>query len=123
MRAREFIKEARNTQGDVASGFDPIQSDPLTLTYVFPTMPANNPYRTYRFSMAVANHDAEPMENPTSQMAMMSAYTKEEDDMLKKAMKKTGDRGHVAGNQGSKEPKDTGHHSPVARAKRNRWGV
>lgn len=123
MRAREFVIEARNRQGDVSTGFDPSQSDPLTLTYVFPTMPANNPYRTYRFSMQVANHDAEPMTSPTSQMAMMSAYTKEEDDMLKKAMKKTGDHGHIAGNRGSEESKDTAHRSPVAQIKPNRWGV
>jgi len=123
MRAREFLPETRNTQGDVASGYDSRLSDPLTLTYVFPSMPANNPYRTYRFSMAVANHDAAPIVSPTSQMAIMAAYTEEENQKLQKAMEKTGDRGQKVGNKGSSEPKDTGRQSPVARVKPNRWGV
>jgi len=113
MRAREFISETKNTQGDIASGYETHISEPMNLTYAFPSMPANNPYRTYRFSMAVADHEAEQPASAISQMAIMGAYTEEEAQMLRKAMKKTGDHGVMVGNKGSQEPPGGNQQSPI----------
>lgn len=51
MRAREFITE----QADLA----PEQADPMRYTYVIPGLSAADPYRNYRFGVAIARARAE----------------------------------------------------------------
>jgi len=46
MRAREFISEQRN--------LPPEQADPMRYTYVIPGLSAADPYRNYRFGVAIA---------------------------------------------------------------------
>lgn len=46
MRAREFITEQRE--------LPPEQADPLRYTYVIPGLSAADPYKNYRFSVALA---------------------------------------------------------------------
>lgn len=123
MRAREFLPEAVNRQRDRADGFDAVESDPMVTTYAFPDMPGNNAYRAYRFAMAMANHEIDSRDGPTSQLAVISAYTKGEEDIVKAAIKKTGERHIVVANPGSSETKDVNRASPVARIKSNRFGV
>ena len=123
MRAREFIKEAVNRQKDRAEGFSDLDSDPMVLTYVFPDMPGNNAYRAYRFAMAMANHETGDRDGPTSQLAVMSAYTDGDDKIIRAAMKKTGERAIVVGNKGSNEPKGTNIQSPIAKIKKNKYGI
>jgi hypothetical protein len=47
MRAREFIAEQANT-------LPPEQADPMRYTYVIPGLSAADPYRNYRFGVALA---------------------------------------------------------------------
>jgi hypothetical protein len=47
MRAREFIKED-------AARLPPEQADPMRYTYVIPGLSAADPYRNYRFGVAIA---------------------------------------------------------------------
>jgi hypothetical protein len=47
MRAREFITEQ-------ASSLPPEQADPMRYTYVIPGLSAADPYRNYRFGVAIA---------------------------------------------------------------------
>jgi len=47
MRAREFIKED-------AAQLPPEQADPMRYTYVIPGLSAADPYRNYRFGVAIA---------------------------------------------------------------------
>ena len=47
MRAREFIRES-------AANLPPEQADPMRYTYVIPGLSAADPYRNYRFSVAIA---------------------------------------------------------------------
>lgn len=51
MRAREFIAE----QADLA----PEQADPMRYTYVIPGLSAADPYKNYRFGVAIARARAE----------------------------------------------------------------
>ena len=46
MRAREFIAESKD--------LPPEQADPMRYTYVIPGLSAADPYRNYRFSVALA---------------------------------------------------------------------
>ena len=54
MRAREFITEQKD--------LPPEQAEPLRYTYVIPGLSAADPYRNYRFGVALARarSDAEP---------------------------------------------------------------
>ena len=123
MRAREFVKEAVNKQKDTVEGFSSLESDPMVLTYAFPDMPGNNPYRAYRFAMAMANHETGDRDGPTSQLAVMSAYTDGDEKIIRAAMKKTGEKAIIVGSKGSSEPKGTDTQSPIAKIKKNRYGI
>jgi len=46
MRAREFITEQRDLPAEIA--------DPLRYTYILPGLSASDPYRNYRFGVAMA---------------------------------------------------------------------
>jgi hypothetical protein len=123
MRAREFLPEARNRQNDRADGFNAVESDPMVTTLAFPDMPGNNAYRAYRFAMAMANHELKHQDGPTSQLAVISAYTKGDEDIIRAAIKKTGERHIVVANKGSSETSDVNKTSPIAKIKKNRFGV
>ena len=123
MRAREFINEAVNKQKDRADGFDSVESDPMVTTLAFPNMPGNNAYRAYRFAMAMANHKTGERDGPTSQLAVISAYTEGDEEIIKAAIKKTGEKSIIVANKGSKETNSTNIVSPVARLRKNRYGV
>jgi len=47
MRAREFLREQ-------AAGLPPEEADPMRYTYVIPGLSAADPYRNYRFGVAIA---------------------------------------------------------------------
>jgi hypothetical protein len=113
MRAKEFITEREMSDR---------KSRALNTTFEFPTMPSSDGYQAYRFGVAMANHE-EPPYGPTSQHAVISAYTSEEEEIIHAAERVTGHRGRLIADRGSREPKTTGTQSPVANSKRNRYGV
>jgi hypothetical protein len=113
MRAKEFITE-RELSGR--------KSRALNTAFEFPTMPSSDGYQIYRFGVAMANHE-EPPYGPTSQHAVISAFTPEEEEIIHAAEKATGHRGRLVADRGSREPKTTESTSPVAKPKRNRYGV
>ena len=124
MRAYEFVTESRsNRQGDSAKGFIDDISDPMVMTFAFPNMPGNNAYRAYRFAMAMANHELASKDGPTSQFAVISAYTDGDEKIIRAAMKNSNEKALIVGNPRSEEPKSTNKSSPVAQPKHNRYGV
>jgi hypothetical protein len=116
MRAREFLPEA-------AQGFNDRKSSVMVKTLAFPGMPSNNPYLAYRFAMAMANHEIKNETGPTDEYAVISAYTEGEQEIISAAMQKTGKKAITVADAGSREPKTTNIASPVARIKKNRFGV
>ena len=98
------------------------KSRALNTAFEFPTMPSSDGYQAYRFGVAMANHE-EPPDGPTSQHAVISAYTSEEEEIIHAAERATGHKGRLVADRGSREPKSTSTHSPVANPKRNRYGV
>jgi hypothetical protein len=113
MRAKEFITEREMSDR---------KSRALNTTFEFPTMPSSDGYQAYRFGVAMANHE-EPPYGPTSQHAVISAYTPEEEEIIHAAERVTGHRGRLIADRGSREPKTTETQSPLAKPKRNRYGV
>jgi hypothetical protein len=116
MRAREFLPES-------AKGFSDRKSDTMVKTLAFPGMPSSNPYKAYRFAMTMANHEIKDQVGPTHEYAVISAYTKGEEEIIQAAMKETGERAIVVADAGSLEPDSTNKISPVAKPKKNRFGV
>jgi hypothetical protein len=113
MRAKEFIVER---------SFSKRKSGPMATTFQFPTMPSSDGYQAYRFGLAMANHE-EPPYGPSSQNAVISAYTPEEEEIIHAAERVTGHKGQLIADRGSRESGNITTASPVAQAKRNRYGV
>jgi hypothetical protein len=116
MRARDFIQES-------AQGFSNRKSASMVKTLAFPGLPSNNPYKAYRFAMAMANHEIKDESGPTDEFAVISAYTQGEEEIIRAAVQQTGERTIEVADSGSNEPDSTNVYSPVARIKKNRYGV
>ena len=95
----------------------------MSTTFQFPTMPSANAYSVYRFGLAMADHTINHAEGPTSNSAVIVAYTPEEEEIIRAGTRQTGHKGKLVADRGSNEPKTTETASPVAQAKRNRYGV
>ena len=113
MRANEFIVERKMPER---------KDGPLRAVFQFPKMPSSDPYQAYRFGLAMANHEIAPT-SPTSQHAVISAYTPQEEEIIRAGERATGHKGQMVADRGSHEPNNTETVSPVAQAKRNRYGV
>ena len=113
MRAKEFITEREMPER---------KSRVLSTAFEFPTMPSSDGYQAYRFGIAMANHEQPPY-GPTSQHAVISAYTPEEEEIIHAAERATGHKGRLVADRGSREPKTTETVSPVSNPKRNKYGV
>ena len=114
MRAKEFIVER---------SFSKRKSGPMSTTYAFPTMPSSNAYAAYRFGMAMADHTINYAEGPTSNSAVITAYTPEEEEIIKGGSRQTGHKSVLVADNSSHESNSTGTQSPVAQSKLNRYGV
>lgn len=114
MRAKDFIVE---------NELDNQYSSVLPMAYSFPTMPSSDPYQYYRFGLEMASDGKADKDGPAKQGAIIAAYTKEEEQKIKKAMKQTGHKGKILAKRGSVEPKGTQTTSPVAKPKKNKYGV
>lgn len=114
MRAREFIVERQMPERKSAA---------MSTAFYFPSMPSSDPYAAYRFGMAMADHKIKHAEGPASNSAVIVAYTPEEEEIIKGGSRQTGDQGLLLADRGSREPDSTATGSPVARIKKNRYGV
>ena len=114
MRAREFIVEREMSDR---------KSSTMPLSKHYPTMPSSDPYQAYRFGMAMADHTIDYAEGPAEQHAVVVAYTPEEEAIIKGGEKQSGHKGKMLTDRGSHEPGDTYKTSPVARPRKNKFGV
>ncbi len=114
MRAKEFILER---------AFSDKKSSTMPTTFTYPEMPSADPYKVYRFAMAMANHELKHLEGPTSRNAVIVAYSKGEEEIIKAAEKRTGHKSEMVADRKSHEPDNTNITSPVAKPKKNRYGV
>jgi hypothetical protein len=115
MRIKELITE------DL--GFSHRKSSTMSATYAFPGMPSSNPYKAYRFAMAMANHKIKDHSGPADNYAVFVAYSDGDEEIISDAMKLTGEKSVVIADKGSHEPDSTYKISSVAKIKRNKYGV
>ena len=127
MRAREFIQEGKSTQAKITKR--QVQSTRGLNTYSDAEM-WNSDYVAYRLGMAVAGTDGiiEPEMDEKSWIGKSKSthpYTEEEQEMLKKAYKVVGAKYQDVnkGNMKSMELDTTNKVSPVAKIKKNKYGV
>jgi hypothetical protein len=114
MRAREFIFEREMPER---------KSSTMSTSFEFPTMPSSDAYQAYRFGMAMADHTINYPEGPSANHAVVVAYTPEEEEIINAGTKQTGHKGKLLGDRTSHEPKGTDKISPVAKIKKNKYGV
>lgn len=114
MRAKEFIVERK---------LPARKSGPMKAMYMFPDMPSSDSYQAYRFGMAMANHEINYADGPTEQKAVIVAYTPEEETIIRGGERQTGKKGRLVTDKQSREPGSTGTVSPVAKPKKNKFGV
>jgi hypothetical protein len=114
MRAKEFITEREMPER---------KSRTMSTAFQFPTMPSANAYAAYRFGMAMADHTINYPEGPSSNSAVIVAYAPEEEEIIAAGTRQTGHRGKLLADRGSREPKSTESVSPVAKPKRNKYGI
>lgn len=119
MRAQEFIFEDK-AKLDVAI------SDPLQNTYVIPGLTSQDPYKTYRFGVAIArargqkspdaNFNSEfSSEGAFGENAVVSTFDKDDTEIIDIAMKMSNVKGGKIkiGSQESQEPDIINSHSPI----------
>ena len=120
MRAREFVAESR---ADIA----PEHSGPMHNTYVLPGLSSQDPYRTYRFGVAMARARAnqtleqdgvaEPFEaeGAFGELAVVSGFDSDVEKIIDQALAMTDTPGGrvLVGSKGSDEPKTVTTKSPI----------
>ena len=126
MRAKEFINEAKtgSIQDDVA--------DALPSTFAIPKLQNQDPYKQYRFGVALAkakgssNQDTPDFEPRSAwgENAIVVGYDNESVEMIKQAAQDVGAGAvNLISTPRSEEAKDINKTSSVAKPKRNKYGV
>ncbi len=120
MRAREFIVE----QVDKLAKLNPAISAPLKDTYILPGLPSQDPYKTYRFGVALARARGEnadeglppfSAEGAFGEFAMVGGFDDSVGPLIDRALAMTNTPGgkRLAGTVHSEEPTAVNTASPV----------
>lgn len=120
MRAREFISEQKE--------LSPEQKAPMHNTYAMPGLTAQDPYKTYRFGVALARargdqatdgvHDTRPEWSPETafgEMAVVVGFDNNIDSVIDQALAMTGTPGgkKLVSTSNSEEPASVDTKSPI----------
>jgi hypothetical protein len=119
MRAREFIVEQRAQLPDVTA-------DPMKNAFIIPGLTGQDPYRTYRFGVAIARARGEKSqdqifdsefssEGAFGEYAVVSTFDSQDTDIIDQALRMTHTPGgkHAIGSQLSQEPTTINKTSPI----------
>jgi len=121
MRAREFIPEGR----DVKPLRKSVKQSMNNLT-TYNTLDNNNhPYMAYRFGIALAGSPEVDMDKKSTIASnfTMADYTEAETEIRRGAEKIMGVKASTSTGKGSEELKTVNDVSPVAKPKKNKYGV
>ncbi len=114
MRAREFVTEQRGQ-------LDPSQRSAMANTYVIPGLTSQDPYKTYRFGLALARARGMDEDLPEfteegafGELAVISGQ-ENMDELIDRALKLAGIKGgkKLVGSKISHEVKTTNTKSPI----------
>jgi hypothetical protein len=120
MRAREFIVE----QVDKLAKLDTAIAAPMKDTYILPGLPSQDPYKTYRFGVALARARGEnadeglppfSAEGAFGEFAMVGGFDDSVGPLIDRALAMTNTPGgkRLAGTVHSEEPTEVNTASPV----------
>jgi hypothetical protein len=129
MRAKEFLPEGNKSHGKFTSLNADVDSA-LPGVWVQHQLRNTDPYLQYRYGLAMAAARADAaghvdfeQESPWAENLTIVGYTPEDAEVVKLADKLMGVKATRIADDSSKEAKDTMAVSPVAKTKRNRYGV
>lgn len=123
MRAREFILREDENQFDLSN-------PELTRARYFPDM--DKYYELYRLGLDMAGintpkdqkvNDIDGEGWPAANNGVMLAYSKSDDEIINKSLKKRGYKQKITSAGDSREEQKLNVKSPVAQIKRNRFGI
>ena len=126
MRAKEFIFEQTNSlQDDVAAA--------LPMTYVIPALQNQDPYKQYRFGVAIAKAKGKSesqqeftAETPWGENLVVVGFGNTVDDYIDAALEDIGltskDKQMITTPR-SEETSTVNKNSPVPKIKRNKYGI
>lgn len=115
MRAKEFITEQ-------SSGVHPYDEKRLANIMVMPEL--DQYYEFYRFMIAAACSPGLPSpDDDLNNKPAAVAYTLEDEKKLRHALKLMGKKGKWMTSGEAHEPTDTSAVSPIAKIKKNKYGV
>ena len=85
----------------------------------------SNPYHSYRFGLALAGSPDHTIDKdgPIGQQLVTIGYSEADDEIIKAAEKAIGAKSHSITTPNSKEIDDTNNVSPIAKIKKNKYGV
>lgn len=128
MRAKEFIKEAKS-RGTPEKVSDK-KAGPLPGVFVQKSLRNTDPYMQYRYSMAVAasrahrDHGVDyDQESSWAENLTQVMFAPEDEETVMLASKLMGVRPTKITDSASREPNSTQTQSPVAKAKKNKYGI
>ena len=129
MRAKEFLPEGAKAHGTFI-GLDAELNATLPGVWVQRQLRNTDPYMQYRYGLALAAARADEaghidfeQGSAWSENLVIVGYTPEDEHVVKMADKLMGVTGTRIADNSSKEASDVMSHSPVAKVKRNKYGV
>lgn len=128
MRAKEFINEAKSKGS--ASAISASKDAALPGVFVQKDLRNTDPYMQYRYGMAVAaaraakdGHVEFSQESSWAENLTQVMYAPEDEETIQLASKMMGVKPTRITDNASHEPKFVNAESPVAKPKRNKYGV
>lgn len=118
MRAKEFVQEAKKPIRQSAKSA-------LPSGRIHPELDNSNPYHSYRYGVALAGSpdDAMYKDGPYGSKMMTVGYTEADREIIKKADKIIGVKSNPISSNDSSEIEAINTTSPVAKPKKNKYGV
>jgi hypothetical protein len=117
MRAHEFILEEKKLRRSAEAA--------LPDAHFYPALDNSSPYASYRFGIALAGSPDDTMDKdgPTQSKLVTLAYTDGDAEIINAANKTMGVKSKSLSSKHSQESSTVYNTSPVAKRKRNRYGV
>ena len=114
MKAREFITEKMMKNRYAA---------PLSKARRYPEYPSSSPYRIYRFSTQMADHTTPQTYGAAANLGVTVAYTDGDKEIVDATEKRLGTTSEPLSTETSEEMQGVNTASPVAKKKKNKYGV
>ena len=126
MRIHEILNEEQNKDRGIPGKVNPDFDAVSTGMSSFNRLRNTDPYMQYRLGLALANANSDKpfdQESAYAENFSVVAYSDEENEIINKAGKAMGVNKKTLAKKKSKEPKGTNVASPIAKTKRNRYGI